>query len=170
MTANAPATPVRKAGAIAPMDRIALVFPVLAALGLGGMAWLLQVNSANQLNHPSVGVFHSGEMATENGITGTVEVLASPAPMGQKWHLKLSLLDQEANPITDAEVKMHGVEGERYLDPEPLPAGEKPGTWEGDILLTDDSKTVMVHVNVPGGPSEEWVAEWTPPGGENPHE
>jgi|GEM_PF-3967345 len=146
------------------LDRLVLIFPVILLLALCVMIWALQSVSDKPFPHPSVGIFHSGEYATENGLSGQVEVTVEPQPYGNRWNIRLTLVDEHAHPITKATILAHGVEGTRYLDASVIPVADEPGVWEGSLLLLGGATSVMVHADLPGGVGEEWVAEWKPKG------
>lgn len=146
------------------LDRLVLVFPVILIVAIGVMIWALQSVSDKSLPHPSVGIFHSGEYATENGLSGQVQVTVEPQTMGNRWNIRLTLVDEHAHPVTKATIMAHGVAGTRYLDPAVIPATDEPGVWEGSLLLLEGATSVMVHADLPGGIGEEWVAEWKPKG------
>ena len=168
MAVDQQAPPVRKRLPARRTDVLIMVVPLLALCAVGIMIWALQSNSEHRALHPSVGIFHSGETKTVNDVTGTVDLVVTPAPLGLNWHITLHLLDPHAQPITGAAVTAHGVESGRYLDQEPLAPGPEPGTWVGDIVLYPAAKSVMVHVTLSGHREESWVAEWKPKEGTVP--
>jgi len=124
--------------------------------------------AAKKMAHQSVGVFLSGELATMNGLSGSVTVApASSGPAAAR--LTLDLTDQQAHPVSNAHVQAHGVLPDSYtaymdLDPDPA----TPGRYTGDLPHSPGVTVVMVHADLPGGIEDEWVAEWTVPHWQSP--
>lgn len=127
-------------------------------LFFGGLAYALYRFSPTSNRHPSVGVFHSGEMATMNGLSGRVTL--EPQPDGSTT-VTLKLLDQEAQPVSNATVSAHGVAGKNYGAKYGIPPSERPGIYSGWVIAGKLAGSIMVHANLPGGKADDWVAEWT---------
>lgn len=147
------------------LDRAVLIFPAFLILGVVVMIWSLHAVTNKVEEHPSVGIFHPGEYATMNGLSGTVTLEIVPGKIDERWELTLRLMDQNAEPVREAKVYAHGVVNQRYLQLYPLTPGPDPGTWTGALLFFDAPDSVMVHADLAATKDEDWVAEWSPKGG-----
>ena len=157
MAAEPPPPPDEPIGPTRPLGQL-LLFPAVLVLFAAVLTAALYQYSPTSQQHPSVGVFHPGELATMNGLSGQVDL--QPNPDGS-WGITLRLRDQDAKSVTRATVSAHGVVGKTYLPQYQLAAADEPGLYSGWVFLRKGANRIMVHADLPGGKGDEWIAEWT---------